>query len=481
MLSGLLFLPLKKNMQNSTLIALCEKLSKSDWQLVSDFAASPAHNNRKDVTELLHYIRHYIGKVKGTHLDKETVWAKLYSRPYEPGTLRVVMYLVQQLIQEALAYQHWKAQQNEVALHTLAALKERKVVQKVTQQELRKITEKADNQVFRNKNYYHDKFRLETERYENAISQKRNTMEGFQELSDALNVYFIAQKLRQACAALSHRSFSKQTIKVDFLPEVLLYVEQNETMLEIPFVALFYHSYRALIDIEDMAHFERLKAILFASSQLFTVAELREYYLHAINCCIKRINTAKPEYIAEVFDIYRKGLETSALLENGQLSRFTYNNIVMAGVRMKAFDWTENFIHEFKHLLEEKYRESIFHHSLATFYFKKKDYDKAMKLLHSVEFDDVLHNLDARRMLLCMYYDLGEFDALDAHLEAFKTHLYRQKNLDAYREYYLNLLVFTKKIMHLDFSNPKKIKELREEILATSQLFEKEWLLAILG
>jgi hypothetical protein len=245
-------------------------------------------------------------------------------------------------------------------------------------------------------------------------------------------------------------------------------------------VALFYHSYHALIDLEDTAHFEQMKKILFASSELFTVAELREYYLHAINCCIKRINTAKPAYIAEVFDIYRKGLETNALLENEQLSRFTYNNIVMAGVRLKSFDWTEQFIHDYKPFLEEKYRESTFQHSLATFYFKKKDYEKAMTLLHSVEFDDVLHNLDARRMLLCMYYDLAEFEVLDAHLEAFKTHLYRQKGIDAYRENYLNLVSFTKRLMNLDFSNKKKIKELREDILATAKLFEKEWLLEYL-
>jgi hypothetical protein len=467
-------------MQQSQLLLLCEKLSKTDWQLVLDFAASPAHNTRKEVAQLLAYIRHYIGKVKDTHLEKEKVWAQLYNRPFEAATLRVLMHLAQQLIQEALAYQHWKSKQNEVHLNLLAALRERKVIEKIVSNELKNTTQKSDNQLLKNQEFYHQQFRLESERYENAIAQKRNTAEGFQALSEALNVYFIAQKLRQACAALSHRSFMTQGIEIDFLQEVLTYVEQKETLRAIPLVALFYHSYHALIDLEDTVHFEQMKKILFASSELFTVAELREYYLHAINCCIKRINTAKPEYIAEVFDIYRKGLETNALLEHEQLSRFTYNNIVMAGVRLKSFDWTEQFIHDYKPFLEEKYRESTFQHSLATFYFKKKDYEKAMTLLHSVEFDDVLHNLDARRMLLCMYYDLAEFESLDAHLEAFKTHLYRQKGIDTYRENYLNLVSFTKRLINLDFSNQKKINELREDILATAKLFEKEWLLAYL-
>jgi hypothetical protein len=468
-------------MQHSQLISLCQRLSKEDWQFVMDFSESPAHNTRKEVTQLLAHIRHYLGKVKDTHLDKEKVWKKLYNRPFEAATLRVLMHLAQQLIYETLAYQHWKSQQNEVALNVLSALRERKVEEKIFSHELKNAAQKSDNQLLRNQDFYHQLFRLESERYENTVSQKRNTAEGFQELSDALNVYFIAQKLRQACAALSHRTFLNQNTEVDFLQEVLAYVAEHPSVLEIPLIALYYHSYHSLMDLENTSHFEQLKKILFASGHLFKVAELREFHLHAINCCIKRINFAKTAYIAEVFEIYRNGLKINALLDGEQLSRFTYNNIVMAGVRLKEFDWTEQFIHDYKPFLEEKYRESIFHHALATFYFKKKDFEKAMLLLNSVEFDDVLHNLDARRMLLCMYYDLGEFDALDAHLEAFKTHLYRQKGLDYHRENYLNLVSFTKRLVNLDFSNEKKISELRLEIIDTAKLLEKEWLLGKLN
>ncbi len=465
-------------MQQSLLFLLCEKLNKADWQLVLDFAASPAHNSRKEVALLLTYFKHYLGKTKENHFDKEKIWAQLYERPFEATTLRVLMHLATQLVQDALAYQHWKSKQHQTDLDLLAALRERKMPEKIIASQLKNLRQKTDNQVFKNQEFYYQQFHYASERYENAIAQKRNNAEGFEELSAALNVYFIAQKLRQACAELSHRTFLNQAQKIDFLEEILTYIAQNEALRATPLVALFYHSYHALMDIEDHAHFQQLKSILFASSHLFSIAELREYYLHAINCCIKRINTAKTAYIAEVFEIYRKGLEINVLLEGEQLSRFTYNNIVMAGVRMQKYDWTEQFIHDYKPFLEEKYQESTFQHALATFYFKKKNYEQAMLLLHSAEFDDLMHNLDARRMLLCIYYDLGEFEALEAHLEAFKIHLYRQKGLDYHRENYLNLVHFTKKLINLDFSKPQKIKELREEIETTTKLLEKEWLLA---
>jgi hypothetical protein len=145
-------------MQHSQLLLLCEKLSKSDWQLVLDFAASPAHNTRKEVAQLLAHIRHYSGKVKDTHLDKEKVWARLYNRPFEAATLRVLMHLAQELIQEALAYQHWKNKQNEVDLNLLAALRERKVAEKIISNELKNITQKSGNQLLKNKEFYHQLF-----------------------------------------------------------------------------------------------------------------------------------------------------------------------------------------------------------------------------------------------------------------------------------------------------------------------------------
>jgi hypothetical protein len=90
----------------------------------------------------------------------------------------------------------------------------------------------------------------------------------------------------------------------------------------------------------------------------------------------------------------------------------------------------------------------------------------------------VLHNLDARRMLACIYYDLNEFNTLDAHLEAFKNYLYRHKNLGYHRENCLGFIRLLWRLIALNFSNPLEIKALADEINATSQLVEKDWLLA---
>jgi hypothetical protein len=465
-------------MQQSQLLALARCLDKQEWRDLQLFAASPLHNNREDVQALLRYLEHYLPKVKDTHLAKEMAWKKLFGqKPFDDAAMRYLMYLTQQVMQQFIAYQTAKNDEIATQIQLIQYLRQRNAATKIIETELKKTTQLLEKQAYRNSDYYHNKYGFEIEQYEFAISQQRSATSGFQELSDALNVYFIAQKLRQGCAALLQRSLNNKEIRIDFLAEVLHYVAQKKEMEDVPLVALFYHSYCALADNEDTIHFEKMKSLLFDSEAQFSRSELREFYLYAINCCIRRLNAAKVNYISEVFDIYRKGLKINILLEGNVLSRFTYNNIVMAGVRMKAFEWTEKFIHEYKPFLEEKFRESTFNHVLATFYFKKKDYTLAMNFLQNVEFDDVLHNLDARRMLLCIYYDLAEFEALEAHLEAFKIYLYRQKDLGYHRENCLNLIRYTRRLLQLDFSNELEINKLATEIKETTRLVETWWLL----
>jgi len=100
-----------------------------------------------------------------------------------------------------------------------------------------------------------------------------------------------------------------------------------------------------------------------------------------------------------------------------------------------------------------------------------------MVLLQKVDFDDVLNNLDARRMLLRIYYELGEFEALHSLLDSFKTYISRQKDVGYHKDNYLNLIRFVKKMIRYDLSDPKTRSALVDEIKNTPAFTEQSWLL----
>ena len=100
-----------------------------------------------------------------------------------------------------------------------------------------------------------------------------------------------------------------------------------------------------------------------------------------------------------------------------------------------------------------------------------------MQLLLRVEFKDMLNNLDARRMLLKSYFELGEYNALDSLLDSFSRYIHRQKEKGYHQENYLNLIRFVKKIIHAKVEDKKIWKQMKEEIESTNRLAEREWLL----
>ena len=140
-------------------------------------------------------------------------------------------------------------------------------------------------------------------------------------------------------------------------------------------------------------------------------------------------------------------------------------------------DWVENFLATYKKYLRPRERDNTWRYNLAFFYFQQQKYKQAMQLLLQVKFKDVLNNLDARRILLKSYFELGEFTALESLLESFSRYIHRQKDIGYHRENYLNMVRFVKKMIHNRLEDKKIVQQLIKEIEATNGLAEREWLL----
>ena len=73
-----------------------------------------------------------------------------------------------------------------------------------------------------------------------------------------------------------------------------------------------------------------------------------------------------------------------------------------------------------------------------------------MPLLAQVDDSDFLLMLDAKVLLLKMYYETGEWDALDSLLASFKTFLRRKKQIGYHEEHYKSLLRYTSKLLKIN-------------------------------
>jgi hypothetical protein len=179
--------------------------------------------------------------------------------------------------------------------------------------------------------------------------------------------------------------------------------------------------------------------------------------------------------VREVFDLYQMGLEKSVFLESGFLSRFTFKNIVAAALKLGELDWTATFIDDFSKKLDPASRENYERFCSAKLCYEQKNWSKATDLLQNMAFDDVFLDIDARVLLLKIYFENKEWRLLAAFLETFRRFVSRKK-LAYHAPNYLNLINLTEKLAN-NFGQISDAEQLvfQKEISETQPLTEREW------
>jgi hypothetical protein len=287
--------------------------------------------------------------------------------------------------------------------------------------------------------------------------------------------------LIQDCLLLSHQAVYKKDYDTGLLDSILHYLSEKTELLTIPAIRIYYYCFLALKEPTQVAHFELFRKGILEFAQLFEAADIRDLYLMATNYCIKKHNDGDENFARQGLELYKKALSEGFLLENNILSRFTYRNIVTWGLLFKEFDWTEDFIQNYRNRLERSYRDSMFSFCSARLEYSRKNYKAAMLLLQKAEYRDTLLALAAKTILMKIYYELDEFEALDAQLSSMRAYLKRNRVLGYHKTNYLNIINYTKKISEsvtLNIGKSAARQALREAIEKENILTEKEWLLA---
>ncbi len=101
-----------------------------------------------------------------------------------------------------------------------------------------------------------------------------------------------------------------------------------------------------------------------------------------------------------------------------------------------------------------------------------------MPLLAQVGDADPLLMLDAKVLLLKMYFETAQWDALDSLLTSLKAYLRRKTSLGYHKEHYLSLVYYTQKMLALNTHDRSATQGLRQEVVAAGNVLEREWLLA---
>jgi hypothetical protein len=461
-------------MEKTRLLRLLRALSAAERRELQRFVASPYFNRRPECGRLLQALEPAM-RTAAPAPDKESAFRAVFGAgtAFDDHRLRMTISFLYRLTGEFLAVQDFRADPAGQQLRLAGELRRRQLPDHF-EQAYTEAGAALHERRLRHAGYHEENYRLLLEKYRFDAERHPTAAHNLQELSDRLDYAFLARKLWQACFMLSHQAFAGAAYDFGLLDAAL---DSCKSLPGEPAVTVYYYCYRALADPRDVAHFHTFKDLLFRHAEVFPVEELRDLYILAINFCIRQYNAGNLHYLDEQFDFYREGLAKRYFLVDGVLSYYTYLNAVTSALVKREYDWVERFIDEYRDYLREPYREPLYSFNRARLEYLRREPGRALQLLQKAEYKDVLLNLAAKTLQLKIFYELGETDLLESHLQAIKTFIRRKKVMGYHRDLYLNLVHFTRKLLELPVLDKAQREVLRAEIAAAKGVAEKEWLL----
>ncbi len=463
-------------MQKSVLVEIIRSLNKKEVRELNKWLQSPAHNQRQDVVKLFDYLTKNL-PLGDEYIEKARVWAGIFKgEPYDDAFIRQVMYFLLKALEEYLVFSEISKDKVQYQITMTRIYRQRKM-DKSYRQALRIGKDLLESQPLRDNRYLRNRFMFEQD-YGQQANIIRNASANLQETSSALERWFFAEKLHIAYAMKAHQSVYKTAHYEEGILEEVLNHCRAQNLLEEPAIAVYYYAYMVIANPAEEKYYFQFEDLIQQSTHLFDPSEMRTLYVAAINYCVPKVNQGRQEFARRAFDLYRKGLEAGYLMENNQLSRYTFGNAVGAAIRNKEFAWAEQFIDNFQQYLHEKESNSIVNFNLSRLYFEKGDYGKAQQMLTQFEYDDMLLNIIAKTMLLKIYYERSDLDAFESLVESLRIYLQRKEALDPARKAsYKNLVSLMKKLLHLNMYSRSQKEKFRELVLATNPLSERDWFL----
>lgn len=463
-------------MFNSKMIALLEKLDPGERRRFRKWLLSPYHNASPLLSKFYDYIDERKGFTERT-LKKERAFAFLFGDlPFDDLAMRRLMSEFLHTLEDFLAHEERRESPALKALMRARLYRRRQLPQAAgrhIEDAMQHIREKPEH----DPHFFLDAYYVQEERLRQANS--RDAALNLQEMNDHLSAFFAAEMLRNACTAASHRAIYRVDYQIPYLDAILDNCVAG-TYDHMPVIRLYYLCYQCLTRTDAADAFQALKHMLPRADGWLPPEELRNLTMVAINYCIRRVNTDAPSFMREVFDLYRTGLSQRIFMENGEMSKFTYKNIVSAALTLGETAWTEDFITRNAALLPAAYREDYERFCLAKLRYAQNDHAASLALLHNLSFDDVLLELGARVLLLKIYFENREWRLLHNFLTTFERFVGRKKMLAYHAPNYLNIIQLTRRMMQLRNgqkpATPGEKSALLARIQSTRPLTEREWM-----
>jgi hypothetical protein len=461
-------------MENSKIVSLLRSMPEAEIKALRRWVK--IHGAKKDAYRLFEYIFKNLLPENQEQLSKQVVFKSLYrNKTYNDLKLRYMNFELLRMCEDFIVFESISQNPHQYQLSLLQYFRKRSL-SKFFDQTYSSLKDVLNAQPLRDSDYFFTSMSVNSE-YNKFLKSKQNRAiePNIQRLSDDLDIFYLLNKLKVYSEALNYKNILQVDYNIRFVDELLKEIQQIG-MDDYPAVKIYYYALLTLLENENEDHFHELKKNILQYKKIFSIEELQGTYTLARNYCIKKINLGNKEFVRELFELYQWELELINESEDKELPPAIYKNIITLAFMLNELEWTFHFIEKYTPYLPEEHRESHYNFNMATYHFKKKEYDRVIKLLSHVEYNDFFMQLSAKSLLMKTYFELKEYLPFDSLVHSFKILVQSKKVLGYHRNNYINFIKYCRKLLFYEKLSSSELSKLGQEISETKELVEKDWL-----
>ncbi|MEO6694447.1 MAG: hypothetical protein ABIY50_08845 [Ignavibacteria bacterium] len=441
-------------MLKSSLIEILKTFDKDELKRFEDFTLSPYFNKKTNITKIFRIINRYAPEFRDEHLQRKMLWEILFpGKDFNYGVMKNLIFDLQKLLTTFMGYEGIRKKDYLFRLSFLEELSEKNLDHQFEKNA--KIYSDMLGRQKINDTFFYEFTKLEGLKYNNYIIKiaqpisENQSLVNFEKFLflDFLRQYFILN----INISLYKQDFKKniaesKTIEINIealfnnVLKVHLAADDQEIYRNI--ILMYYYGYKMTFT-SDPEYYFKLKNLPDKYYNMLDMVEQYNIYNLLTGFCVNMSLSGDSSFYQEEFELYKVILakEAYSFYKGGYMNRLTYYNIARAGIKLKEFEWTIDFLNEYKPSLPESLREQTYLFTYAFVEFGRKDYTKALELLSGLSHHEVRDKPREKMLYLMLYYELGYIEQLFTFVDSCRHFAKNDKLLsEQYNQKFLNFV-----------------------------------------
>ena len=468
-------------MKNSQLIKLLKTFDTKEIKRFSEFISSPYFNKNKNVIKLFKVVLKAHPDFK--KITRENIFLKLFpGKKYNGNTLRVLIHYLYENARKFLAYSRIETDIYVYKDELVHELFERELYDE-SMKEIDKTISELEETDIRDSDYFKYKYIFEETKLQFLQRIKQEKLDKYITKSSIetpfknLTYYFFVNLLIYYSIALSTKVMYNIDIDTVLFEKLFSYFDY-ELFNDNPFIQMHYNILM-ILKTNDEKYFYTVKNLVQKHEKSLTPERLNYFYLYLENFCLRKIRAGETRFHRELFEILKLVLYKQIYKVEPFMNHNFYRNTLSIAVKLKEFEWSNEFIESYKNELHPEVREAVYYHGKAYLEAEKNNFEKSLDYLSIPKTDDLYLKIDLKFLQARIYYELDWYDVLNSAIDSIRYVLKSNKFIPENRRSKFSTVI--KLLSSLNDAQLKKdemkIMELKNKIHKTEDLLWKDWFL----